>query len=164
MSKGKKKRRIRPLALCVFRREDKIFVARGYDSRKDSAFYRPIGGRIEFGERGSDALAREVREEIDAAVADLVYLGTLENIFTYEGQRRHEIVMIYDGRFCDPTMNLDDAAVSGVDDGELLYKASWKRLSFFRADDAPPLYPAGLLNLLDSAARQGGEGIASPSS
>ena len=35
MGKRKKKRRIRPLALCVFRREDKIFVARGYDSHKD---------------------------------------------------------------------------------------------------------------------------------
>ena len=32
MTKKKKKRRIRPLALCVFQREDKIFVARGFDS------------------------------------------------------------------------------------------------------------------------------------
>lgn len=156
MAKKKKKRRIRPLALCVFRREDLIFVSRGYDSRKDESFYRPIGGRIEFGERGADALAREVREEINAAVCDLVYLGTLENIFTYEGKPHHEIVMIYDGCFRDPAMNLDDYTVAGVDDGEILYQACWKRLDYFRADNAPPLYPAGLLNLLDGARRQSG--------
>ena len=156
MAKKMKKRRIRPLALCVFQREGKIFVSRGYDAHKDESFYRPIGGRIEFGERGRDALAREVREEINAAVADLVYLGTLENIFTYEGKPQHEIVMIYDGAFCDPAMNLDDFSVTGVDNGKILYQASWKRLDFFRADDAPPLYPAGLLDLLDATRPQSG--------
>ena len=149
-----KKRRIRPLALCVFRREDKIFVSRGYDSHTGETFYRPIGGKIEFGERGAETVAREVREEIDAEIADLVYLGALENIFIYEGKRHHEIIMIYDGRFCDPAMNLDDITVTGADDGEILYEGSWKRLDFFRVDEAPPLYPAGLLDLLDSIARQ----------
>ena len=152
MAKTKKKRRIRPLALCVFRRRDKIFVAQGYDSRKRETFYRPIGGRIEFGERGAETVAREVREEIDAQVADLVYLGTLESVFTYEGSPHHEIVLIYDGRFCQPAMNQDDVAVTGGDDGAVLYQASWKRLDDFRGDDAPPLYPAGLLAMLDAVA------------
>ena len=156
MAKKNKKRRIRPLALCVFRRKDKIFVARGYDSRKDQTFYRPIGGRIKFGERGAETVAREVKEEIDAEVADLVYLGTLENIFTYEGKPHHEIVMIYDGAFRDPAMNQDDFTVTGIDDGKILYQGSWKRLDFFRADDAPPLYPAGLLDLLAASAWQAG--------
>ncbi len=156
MAKKKKKRRIRPLALCVFQREGKIFVSRGYDAHKDEVFYRPIGGRIEFGERGRDALEREVREEINAAVADLVYLGTLENIFTYEGKPHHEIVRIYDGAFCDPAMNHDDFSVTGVDNGKILYQASWERLDFFRADDAPPLYPGGLLDLLDTTRPQAG--------
>jgi len=153
MAKRKKKRRIRPLALCVFRRGDKIFVARGHDAHKDETFYRPIGGRIEFGERGAEAVAREVREEIDADVTDLVYLGALENIFTYEGKRRHEIVLIYDGTFCDPAMNRDDISVTGVDNGDILYQGSWKRLDSFRSQNARPLYPEGLLQLLDSAAR-----------
>jgi len=148
MAKRKKKRRIRPLALCVFRREDKIFVARGYDSHKDQTFYRPIGGRIEFGERGSDAASREVREEIDAEVVDLAYLGALENIFTYEGEPHHEIILIYDGRFSDPALNLDESTVLGRDDGDVLYEGSWKTLAFFRGAGTPPLYPDGLLDLL----------------
>ena len=82
MAKKKKKRRIRPLALCVFRRGDKIMVARGHDAVKDQTFYRPIGGGINFGERGADAVIREVREELDAEVVDVVYLGAFENIFS----------------------------------------------------------------------------------
>ena len=153
MAKRKNKKRIRPLALCVFRRGDKIFVSQGYDAHKDETFFRPIGGKIEFGETGAEAVAREVQEEIGAEVADLVYLGTLENIFTYEGQLHHEIVMIYAGRFPDPALNQDDLKARGTDDGDILFVAEWKRLGDFRGPDAPPLYPAGLLALLDSAQR-----------
>lgn len=150
MAKKKKKRRIRPLALCVFRRGDKILVARGHDAVKDQTFYRPIGGGIDFGERGADAVIREVQEELDAEVVDVVFLGAFENIFSYEGKAGHEIILIYNGRFTDPALNEDDARLEGEDDEDLLYVASWKSLDFFRAENAPPLYPAGLLDLLDS--------------
>ena len=148
MVKKKKKTRIRPLAICVFRRGDKIFVARGYDSHKEQTFYRPIGGKIEFGERGRETVIREVREEIGAEVLDLAYLGMLENIFRFEGKPGHEIVLIYDGKFRDPALNQDDLKIIGRDDGEILYEGSWKTLGFFRGASAPPLYPAGLLALL----------------
>ncbi len=155
MARKKKKKRIRPLAICIFRRGEMIFVARGYDARKDETFYRPIGGRIEFGERGCETVAREVREEIGAEVADIVYLATLENIFTYEGVAMHEIVLVYDGRFIDPARNQDDYCVIGHDDGEVLYQGSWKSLDFFRVEGAPPLYPEGLLALLEARSAAG---------
>ncbi len=56
-----KKKKIRPLALCIFRRGDKIFVSDGYDALKDQAFYRAIGGGIDFGEAGHETVRREVR-------------------------------------------------------------------------------------------------------
>ena len=152
MPKKKKKKRIRPLALCVFRRADKILVAQGYDAIKDQTFFRPIGGGIDFGERGSDAVVREVKEELGADVVDVVYLGALENIFTYEGKAGHEIILLFDGRFTDFALNQDDVLLHGQDDDEILYQASWKPLKFFRGPGAPPLYPSGLLALLERAA------------
>lgn len=143
----KKKKRIRPLALCVFRRDDKIFISQGYDALKDQIFYRPIGGGIEFGERGHETVQREVMEEISADIADLVYLGTLENIFTYEDVKGHEICLIYDGRFLDDFRNADDYSVVAEENGEILYTAMWKPLTFFEEETAP-LYPNGLLDLL----------------
>lgn len=149
MGKKKKKPRIRPLALCLFRRDNKIFVSQGYDSLTDETFFRPIGGKIEFGERGHETVVREVLEEIKAEVTDIRYIGTLENLFEYEGKPGHEIVLIYDGRFVDEHMNDDNIIVQGEDNNQLLFKAMWKPLDFFRESDAPPLYPAGLLDLLD---------------
>lgn len=147
--KKKPKHRIRPLALCVFRREDKIFLAEGYDSHEDKVFFRPVGGKIEFGERGRETVAREVMEEIHAVVSDVTYLGMLENIFHFEGRPGHEIVLIYDGCFVDARLNQDDAVLQGFNNGSMLYRAGWRKLDFFRSDSAPPLYPNGLLELLE---------------
>lgn len=147
MGKKKKKKRVRTLALCVFRRDDMIFVSEGFDATTEHTFYRPIGGGIEFGEQASETIRREVMEEIKAEVADIVYLGTLENIFTYEGKTGHEICMIFDGRFPENARNADDYTVVGEDDGDVLFTAMWKPLSFFQEGNAP-LYPDGLLELL----------------
>ena len=154
MAKKRKKKRIRPLALCVFRRQSMIFVARGYDAHKDETFYRPIGGGIKFGERGCDALVREVREELEAEVTNVTLLGALENIFTYENAPGHEITLIYDGRFSDPALNADDVCVQGREGADILYEACWKPLDFFGCADAPPLYPEGLLELLEHAGKR----------
>ncbi|MCY4071209.1 MAG: NUDIX domain-containing protein [Chloroflexi bacterium] len=152
--KKKKKRRIRPLALCVFFRDDKIFLAQGYDSHERRTFYRPIGGRIEFGERGCQAVVRELREEIDAEVTDLEYLGALENIFEYEGVAGHEIALIYKGRFAEERFADDDFTVRGLNKGKVLYEAAWMPLDLFRGETATALYPAGLLELLEGTARR----------
>ena len=148
MAKKKKKSRIKPLALCIFRRDNKIFVSKGYDSVTDKTFYRPIGGKIEFGEYGHDTIFREVMEEINAEVTDVHYLAMFENIFMFEGNHGHEIVLVYSGRFVDDSFNHDDIIVRGTDDHQVLFDAMWKTLDFFRADAAPPLYPTGLLEFL----------------
>jgi 8-oxo-dGTP pyrophosphatase MutT (NUDIX family) len=142
-----KKPKIRPLALCIFRRDDKVFVAEGHDSKKNQTFYRPIGGGIDFGEYAADTIKREVMEEIEAEITDIVYLGALENIFSYEGEMGHEICLIFDGRFVDEARHADDYSVIGQNDGEILFTAMWKPLSFF-PETQTPLYPDGLLELL----------------
>lgn len=138
--------KIRPLAICVFRRDDRIFAAEGYDAVKNQKFYRPLGGKIEFGEYSPQTIARELDEEIGQAVKDLRYLATLENIFTYNGHAGHEIVLVYDGAFVDEAMYTRDG-VEGRDDNELRFVAYWKSLDFFQRGEAP-LYPTGLLDLL----------------
>ena len=145
----KRKARIRPLALGIFRQADLLFLARGYDASINQTFYRPIGGKIEFGERGSDALIREVQEEIGQQICEPVYLGALENIFTYEDRPGHEIALIYAARFSDPAMYRPDLVMTGRDDGDMLYEATWLPLESFHGEGAPPLYPAGLLDMLD---------------
>ena len=88
---------IRPLAICIFSHGNKILVSEERDPAKGEIFYRPLGGGIEFGEHSTDTIHRELIEEIEAKVKDLVYLGTIENIFTFNGIPGHEIVQVYDG-------------------------------------------------------------------
>ena len=88
---------IRPLAICIFRHNDEILVSEERDPSKGETFYRPLGGGIEFGEHSVETIHRELMEEIGAEVKALVYLGTLENIFTFNGEPGHEIVQVYDG-------------------------------------------------------------------
>lgn len=143
--------RIRPLAICVFTQGDRILVAEGYDPVKRETFYRPLGGAIEFGERGSDTLTRELREELGAEVIDLRYLGTLENIFVFNGRPGHEIVLVYDGAFTDRALYQRRELKGREHDGST-FRAMWKARDEFRPGTAP-VYPDGLLALIKDRLR-----------
>jgi ADP-ribose pyrophosphatase YjhB (NUDIX family) len=137
---------IRPIAIGIFRRDDQILVFEGYDPALGETFYRPLGGAIEFGEYGHQALAREVREEINAEVENLRYLGLSENLFECAGQQGHEIVLIYEGDLVGSAIYEQDVMTGREDDGSP-FKVLWAPLARFRRGEAP-LYPDGLLELL----------------
>ena len=138
---------IRPLVIAVFRHGDRILAAKGNDPLKGETFYRPLGGEIEFGELSRDALVREIREEIVAEITDLRFLGTVENLFTYNGEPHHEIVLVYDAAFVDSTLYDSPAIAEREDAIDEDFIAVWKRLNEF-VPGQPPLYPDGLLALL----------------
>jgi 8-oxo-dGTP pyrophosphatase MutT (NUDIX family) len=140
-----KKNKIRALAICIFRNGDKILVFEGYDPKKDQTFYRPLGGGIKFGERSDETVCREIKEELGEEVTNLCYLGTLENIFVFNGIPGHEIVQVYDGRLVNSKM-YEQAEMSGAEADGDQFKALWKRLEEFNLQT--PLYPDGLLEML----------------
>ena len=144
---------IRPIVIGLFRHDGAILVAEGHDPVKGETFYRPLGGAIEFGETSAAALVREIREELAEEITDLEYLGTLENIFTFDGKAGHEIVQVYDARFTDATVyskgTLDGyEAAAGVEE----FTATWMAVASFEGDDARIIYPDGLLDMLRAAA------------
>ena len=143
--------KVRPLALGIFRRDDRILV---FESRKEltgKIFYRPLGGTIEFGEYGRQALVREMREELGAEIENLRYLGLCENLFHVpDGRRGHEIVLLFEADLADEALYTQDEMVAHEDDGST-FKVVWQSLAFFRRGEAP-LYPNGLLQMLDNPA------------
>lgn len=143
-----KKNRIRPLAICVFRNRDRILVHQGYDHVKDQYFYRPLGGGIEFDETSMDTVCRELMEELNVTVdqESLDYLGTLENIFNFNGTPGHEIVMIYDGALKESGL-YDQAVIVGREANGEEIRAVWMDLDAF-GDGKSILYPGGLLEML----------------
>ncbi|WP_223702568.1 NUDIX hydrolase [Sutcliffiella deserti] len=141
-----KKGVIRPLAICLFQNNDSILVAEGFDNVSKEYYYRPIGGGIEYGELSSDALRREIKEEIKASITNLKYLGTLENIFKYNGEIGHEIVMIYDATFVD-TSFYKKCSFDGQEDDGTIFTLYWKPVSEFQKGKLR-LVPEGLLGLI----------------
>lgn len=144
---------IRPIAICVFQHQDKILVFEEYDFVKEETFYRPLGGGIEFGETSEEAIRREMMEEMNVEVTNLKYLGTLENIFVFNGKTGHEIVQVYDGRLVNSGM-YEQAEMSALETDGNQMRVLWKRLDEFSPES--PLYPDGLLEMLRS--RQINEG------
>ncbi len=146
-----KKPRVRPLAICVFRNRDRILVNQGYDSIKDQYFYRPLGGGIEFGETSMETVCRELMEELNVEVErdSLRYLGTVENIFTFNGLVGHEIILIYDGVLKAPGLYEQAVIVGQEANGEEI-RAVWKHIDEFD-EGKSILYPTGLLEMLRTA-------------
>ena len=143
-----KKKRVRPLAICVFHNRGRILVNQGYDPLKEEYYYRPLGGGIEFGEPAEETVCRELKEELNVEVdrESLKYLGAVENIFTFNGTLGHEIILIYDGSLKDSKL-YDQAVILGTEaDGEKI-QAVWKRVDDFGKGKAI-LYPTGLLEML----------------
>jgi ADP-ribose pyrophosphatase YjhB (NUDIX family) len=137
---------IRPIAICVFEHQGRLFVAEGYDSVKKETFYRPLGGAIEFGELGSDCIVREFREEMKTKIENVNYLGVIENVFTYNGEPGHEIVLVFEAQFSDRKF-YGMESIKLQDNGDW-FVAMWKPVDYFREGKAP-LYPSGLLVLLE---------------
>jgi len=141
-------REIRPIAICLFYHNEKILVFKGYDKEKDEIFYRPIGGAIEFGEYGEQALKREIREEIQAEIKDIKFLTMFENIFTYEGKMGHEIVLVFDGTLVDTSLYEKNLIAPEDNGNQTKFNAYWKSLEEIKKEDRP-LYPDGLFNFIE---------------
>jgi 8-oxo-dGTP pyrophosphatase MutT (NUDIX family) len=137
--------KVRSIAICVILREGKILVGEGFDEVKHERFGRPLGGTIEFGEYSQDTIVREIDEELGAEIRNLEYWGTLENIFTYNGQTGHEIVCVYRGDFADQRL-YEQTVIEGNENGDPI-RAVWVLLEDFELGKMP-LYPTGLLEMI----------------
>ena len=112
----------------------------------DPLFQRPLGGHVEFGEYARDTIRREFLEETGQAVTDVRLLGVLENIFGWQGGTEHEVVFIFTAAF---------AAAAAYQIEEQRIRDKPERRVLWRPTDAvsPPLYPAGLNDLLSAAGK-----------
>ncbi|WP_082036827.1 NUDIX hydrolase [Pseudomonas rhodesiae] len=139
--------RIRQLAICIFHHQGKILVNSFHDPVKQQSLFRPLGGGVEFGERSIDAIAREIREELDQPIWNVRLLGTLESIFTYLGKPGHEVVQVYDADFEDPALYAKPW-LEGQESNGATFRAVWRDGASLSREGV--LVPEGLYGLLRS--------------
>lgn len=140
---------IRAIAIGIIRRGDQILVLEGQDPTESEPFYRPLGGGIEPGERGSEAVVREFAEEMEGVeVVEPRLLGTLESIFSFAGAPGHEIALVFETRFRDAGMYERERFTCHEENGEP-FEGLWLDLERARGGTVA-LYPDGLIDLLDA--------------
>lgn len=125
--------------MLIVRNEDKLLFQRGYDDAKKEAFLRSLGGHVEFGETGEETIKREMQEEVGCDALNVKFLSLIENRFTYNGEKRHEIILFYDGELADKSL-YEKESFSFME-GERKEEAGW----FSKADieeEGLPIYPA----------------------
>lgn len=133
---------IRAKALCLFRHNEKVLLAKAYDPNKDEHFFRPIGGGIEFGEISIQAIEREVFEETHQQIIHSKLLGIVENLFSFDGQQGHEIVFIYDAEFVDSHI-YKQHEIQGCETNGHTYIAQWLNREQIALTHYP-VYPKGI--------------------
>ena len=136
--------KIRVIALGILQRADgKILLDKGYDSKKDEYFYRPLGGGVEFGERGEDALIREFKEEINKDIEVVEDIKAVENIFEFEGEKGHQIMFLYKCKFVDESgYDLDE--IVGFEDPSNI--SVWRSIKEIKEEKAK-IYPQEILGI-----------------
>ena len=95
-------------AMLIVRNGEKLLFSRGYDEVKKEGFLRPLGGHVEVGEKGEDTIKREMLEEVGCEALDVRFVSTIENLFTYNGKKGHEIILVYEGALADKSLYQKD--------------------------------------------------------
>jgi 8-oxo-dGTP pyrophosphatase MutT (NUDIX family) len=138
--------KVRATAICLIQHAGRLLVTQYHDDIKQNTYYRPLGGAIEFGEYGAETIKRELMEEIQAPVENIQYAGIRENIFTSNGQKGHQIMLVYTGDLADPRFFDQPVILAHEDDGQE-FKVVWIPVEEFRQGQAI-IYPDGILDLL----------------
>ena len=122
--------------VCVC--DGKLLVCRAKGSE---TCYLP-GGHIEFGEKGREALIREMKEETGLAATCGRFLGAVENSFMQHGKPHAEINLVYELKIaaaelksCEDWIEFEWCALDGLDAANLLPTAfrslsSWPNVRF----------------------------------
>lgn len=113
--------------MIVIKNENKIFSFRTagiaihnnkllVHRTSDMNFWALPGGRVEMGEKTSDTLVREMKEETGwtVKVGELVYVA--ENFFIHEGKNYHEIGFYYKMEFSEDCPLIYTSEFEGIEE------------------------------------------------
>lgn len=134
---------IRFKALGLHWRGTRLLAAEVLDDAGRVKGVRPLGGSVDFGESAEAAVIREFLEELGIAVATRGAPVFMENLYTHEGHRGHEILAIFDVVLPEGAFDGQDRIAFHEDNGMLCH-AEWFDLASLDQPGGPELFPTGL--------------------
>lgn len=129
---------IRIKAMCLLHHDGKLLASKGFDRTTQKAFYRLLGGSINFFETSEDGIRREMQEELQSDIENLKLIDVVENLFTYEGVRRHDVIFLYTGTLTQKALYTQKTI--SITDGPHTFSAEWIPVEKIRSHEMT-LYP-----------------------
>jgi ADP-ribose pyrophosphatase YjhB (NUDIX family) len=136
---------IRPIAVALVYRGADVLVMAVKDDSGAIKGWRPLGGAIEFGESAEQALMREFIEEIGQPIRCIKQLCVLENVYSHEGTRGHEIVFAFEAELVRSALDLESGF--SFADGGVTNDVAWRPKREF-VEGGQRLFPEKLLDYL----------------
>ncbi|WP_051266476.1 NUDIX domain-containing protein [Nakamurella lactea] len=134
----------RAIAVGLPCRDGHVLVSEGRDRRTGREFFRALGGGIETGETGDQALRREFNEELGVQLDQVDFLGTAVTRFEFEGTEWHETAHIFAVESSEISAMPIDVTLRVRDNGDLV---RWVALDPIEPANKP-LYPTPSMHLL----------------
>jgi ADP-ribose pyrophosphatase YjhB (NUDIX family) len=145
---------IHPVALGVVVRDGHVLLTRMPAWLLAGQPWRAIGGFVEYRERAGEAVVREWREELGAAVEVVRLLNVDEHIFDLGEHSGHEITFYFELRFAagDEPSDLRPMTLVEEDwpEDRRRTEAVWVPTADLRAGNEA-VYPGHLLDLISDA-------------
>jgi ADP-ribose pyrophosphatase YjhB (NUDIX family) len=133
--------------VLIQRSRDGALLVSEEENPSGELFHRPLGGHVEFGEYALNTVHRELREEIGQALTGVRLAGVLENIFSWGGATKHEIVFVFTAAFADEAAY--EIGEQAILDAGVRTRVIWRQ----REAANPPLYPVGVADMAASSQR-----------
>lgn len=102
----------------------------------NSNHYALIGGRVEIGENSLDTVKREIKEEIGKDIEITGYVSTIENFFTMDGLKYHEIMFVYKIEFANEEDKNIEYTIKNIEGKDYL---QYEWIDLDKIDDFPIL-------------------------
>ena len=125
-------------AAVVIIHNDKILVHRNINSNH----YALVGGRVELGEDSIETV--KIKEEMGKEIEIIGYISTVENFFTMNGKKYHEIEFIHLAEFREEKDKLIQNTIKNIEGKDYLQYEWIERNQI----DQVPLMPVKIQSVL----------------
>lgn len=134
------------IAIMKHKTHNRLLVCEVRDDQDVLKGWCPLGGGIDFGETGEEAIKREMQEELGCEIQIKGSPITFENIFEHHGMKGHEIILAFNVTLENPQL-YENQRFQIYEDRGSVHWVEWIDIERFQSGEST-LFPQALVEKL----------------